>query len=693
MKKKLLILISLLFVILIGITYAWWRWTGTNTNVTFTIEGITVTYSAGNDISGIKLIPVSSKEKGVTDNTAIYKEITVSASSTVYFDLNMNLEIFDSGLQHESLVWAIYTGDTLVNLGNFGNAVEGGTIKLLRNREVTTTSTTYKLYIWIDGMQPNSPAMMNQDYKFVLNATATDETPNLDTSGANEPILGNSLIPITYKDKSCSQINDLSYEDYPSCYDFVYSETDITKLVNFCVSIELGDTTECQSIVSQLVTEGSFVYDSEEIPMDDYLDYYMSEYPEDTIGHVEANLENTTSTVVKADSKNKNITYKWYDYDNKQWANAVLVTDTNRTTYQNANEGMEISTDDILGYYVWIPRYKYKVFNINKEAGIDSYNAQTTGIDIVFENGTTTSGTVTCTNYSFAEPSAAAQNETCSGANGEYYTHPAFTFGNESIEGFWMGKFELTGTGATPTVLPNSISMLDQTATGFYKTIKDMGLTNNIYGITSNMDSHMIKNMEWGAVAYLTHSDYGRCTNNVCTEITVNNNENHYTGGNDYITNINQSTTANIYGVYDMSGGLREDVMGNMSRTYNTYTYYASDGGEYFTYGAETAKYIDTYAKDSGVAGRDYKRSRLGDATSEVIIDGDSSFKDAWNNDGTNELRYNYSWISRGGQLWSNESAGIFNFDINDGDSREKCNTLMEPDCVGSRPALIILSS
>ena len=37
-----------------------------NEDKTFTVEGITVTYSAGNNITGIKLIPVSSKEKGVS---------------------------------------------------------------------------------------------------------------------------------------------------------------------------------------------------------------------------------------------------------------------------------------------------------------------------------------------------------------------------------------------------------------------------------------------------------------------------------------------------------------------------------------------------------------------------------------------------------------------------------------------------
>ena len=142
---------------------------------------------------------------------------------------------------------------------------------------------------------------------------------------------------------------------------------------------------------------------------------------------------------VKADSSNSNSTYQWYDYDNKLWANAVLVTNTNRSTYQNALAGTAITESDILAFYVWIPRYKYKVWNINKVVGTDSYNARTTGIDIVFESEKSKTGTISCT-YSYNSPSSSANNpnETCTGSNGDYYTHPAFTFGSDELRGIWM---------------------------------------------------------------------------------------------------------------------------------------------------------------------------------------------------------------------------------------------------------------
>ena len=121
---------------------------------------------------------------------------------------------------------------------------------------------------------------------------------------------------------------------------------------------------------------------------------------------------------VKADSTNKNEDWYSYDFKTKRWANAVLVSETNRSTYLSAEAGTVIPESEVLAYYVWIPRYKYKVFNITKTIGTDSYNAKTTGIDIVFEEGTASTGEINCNNYSFATATSSATNETCSGTNG-----------------------------------------------------------------------------------------------------------------------------------------------------------------------------------------------------------------------------------------------------------------------------------
>ena len=112
----------------------------------------------------------------------------------------------------------------------------------------------------------------------------------------------------------------------------------------------------------------------------------------------------------------------------------------------------------------------------------------------------------------------------------------------------------------------------------------------------------MMKNMEWGAVAYLKQSKYGLGT----TDIAINDNSSFYTGGGTsdaYKTNVAQSTTGNIYGVYDMSGGAVESVMGN----YNDIISMAGFSS------MPAAKYYDKYTSSTG---------KTGDATTVISPSG-----------------------------------------------------------------------
>ncbi len=387
--------------------------------------------------------------------------------------------------------------------------------------------------------------------------------------------------------------------------------------------------------------------------------------------------DETQSSWVRANITDKNGEYKWYDYDNKQWANAVLVSSTNRSNYLSSEIGTVINEEDILAYYVWIPRYKYKVWNINKVIGTDSYNAQTTGIDITFEQGTTSTGDINCNNYSFASVSSSTRSETCSGTNGQYYTHPAFTFGDIELTGIWVGKFEISAptdsscytnqsyancetADLEPRTKPNVKSWRYNFVDSFEGAIQNMQSSGNEYGLstdTSKVDSHMLKNMEWGAVAYLTHSDYGRCNGSSCEEVTINSNSSYTTGGGNYVSNVAQSSTGNIYGIYDLSGGAYEYVMGNMSSGSGSYTYNAKSAGSNFSYSASTAKYIDTYAYGTSYGDQTaYNRARLGDATGEVV----SSSYTAWNNDYANFVYSSYPWFLRGGVSNAGSLAGVF---------------------------------
>lgn len=332
---------------------------------------------------------------------------------------------------------------------------------------------------------------------------------------------------------------------------------------------------------------------------------------------------NADGTVTKAD-----IYKKWYDYTNKEWANAVILKD-------GVKVEDNISLDDIESYFVWIPRYKYKLFNV----GFNDSTAET--IDIVFENKDT-------------EKSVGTEN-------GEYLTHKAFTLGEEELNGIWVGKFETTGTIDNITIRPNAESIVSQTLNTVFRTS---------YNYKRDDDSHMMKNTEWGAVSYLSMSAYG-----INDEIRINNTSDHKTGYGantpnatsvlsttdtvgDYKSEygILASTTGNITGIYDMSGGAWE-VMA---------AYRTNGNGVNGTNRSELninefdSKYFDVYTSNTTNV---YTNTILGDATGETH---------GWFSDRTNYISYNGPWFLRSGYWRHGADAGAFYYggDVGAADSR-----------------------
>ena len=397
--------------------------------------------------------------------------------------------------------------------------------------------------------------------------------------------------------------------------------------------------------------------------------------------------DETTETWKKADEENSN--NNWYDYCNKKWANSVTVSSTNRAKYLSAENGTTIPMDDILTMQVWIPRYKYKVWNYNAD-GTKSSNPQP--IKITFEKGTAKTGEITCEDKIQGENGDGtsetcklkATNETCtdSACNNKTYTHPAFTFGEEEIEGFWIGKFELTGTISDITTKPNSSSLREQTVSSFETNIMNMKNSGNSYGFNTSTDTHMIKNMEWGAVAYLSHSKYGTCTNGTCSEVGINNNSGLITGCgaeagsassttcNEYNTGLGKgaSTTGNIYGVYDMSGGAEEYIMANIIYEDGKYmeSYFSGYSGYMFIdrlgdfvldnsgISYPDDKYYDKYSYSTSYTTR--KRSKLGDGIKEAYKSGYGG----WYSDRLNFANYDDPWFLRGGRYSNGLNAGLF---------------------------------
>ena len=378
----------------------------------------------------------------------------------------------------------------------------------------------------------------------------------------------------------------------------------------------------------------------------------------------------------------------WYNYSNKEWANAE-------------------TADGSL--WVWIPRYEYKIEN------------QTITVKFI--------------------PTTTKEVET-----GYTYIHPAFQDGSDSgykngewdeeIDGFWVAKFAAgyAGGGNSVTTVDsgltysgtyNSISNYYGSITSgttmkypvfmgqtyaynyinigdSYKLAKNLTKTGNPYGLnSSNTNSHQMKNSEWGAVAYLTHSQYGLDGQNLLNINNVNLNnavstiyavtgyagegtntaENKFTSAptlGESITNgtytsyawntddgKKASSTQNITGVYDLSGCVWERVSAyieNTSGASNRSAY----GGSLITETEQKYKTIYPHNSSSDSDENNYdtyknaKTTTYGDGVLETSTKGSGS--NSWNGDYSYFPHSGDPFFIRGGRYDGGAGAGEFAF-------------------------------
>ena len=227
-KKKIFLItgISLLVLIaIVGGTYAWYVWTTSDSDTTKIVAGVgaaTVTFDGGSDISA-NLRPVSDKSKGIVKNISVKGD-----TEGLVFNMYLDITSIDTGLKDESFRYELYKGTTKVKEGNFSDSyltsntvtcTKNNTnhIVLLTNESISTSKTSYTLYIWIDGANYTNPnTMMNKTFSFKLHAdgegaimkgyTAADYITDLYTEAAKETVTNNS---ITYNTApSVSLMND-----------------------------------------------------------------------------------------------------------------------------------------------------------------------------------------------------------------------------------------------------------------------------------------------------------------------------------------------------------------------------------------------------------------------------------------------------------------------------------------------------
>ena len=380
------------------------------------------------------------------------------------------------------------------------------------------------------------------------------------------------------------------------------------------------------------------------------------------------NLLNNSLTPVVYNGTNwvvADTTKKWYDYSNQEWANAVIL---NSGVTKNVGDIVTVPTDtstttDVKAMYVWVPRYEYHIegtygTHLDGTAGTKTLPGQ---IEIRFIPRSQTS------------------------ADSNYILHPAFTWDNDSngtiiasehISGIWVGKFETTGNASAPTILPNIISLRDQKVSAQFTTAQKFAtyLTNS-----TNTDSHMMKNSEWGAVAYLSQSIYGKYGNSLYTgankEVYKNDSSGRYTGrssgtypqsgnsanGTCLYTDITDrgdgrgscgggaSTTGNITGVYDMSGGAQEYTMGYLTTASSTWGATSSSNYAGFT-SAPDSKYYDSYTSTTATTACNGGIC-YGHALSETS---------GWYSDTARFVNADKPWFGRGGYCDYSTDAGVF---------------------------------
>ena len=363
---------------------------------------------------------------------------------------------------------------------------------------------------------------------------------------------------------------------------------------------------------------------------------------------------------------------EWYDYAKQLWANVKTADGS---------------------YFVWIPRYAYKITS--------GYHSSEVGsIDVKFLKGTSDTPVdntnIETTGYVVGNKDTSMY----------YFTHPAFQ--NDINEtGYWVAKFEPTAVEGvangytvdhsclvedddvltkTVQVIPNAKSWRCINIANAYKTTIAMKNKTTAYGWHSDeVDTHMMTNLEWGAISYLSQSVYGTNGN----EIYINNSQTYTTGcaGNTVSasayngcqnpynteTGVKASTTQNITGIYDMSGGAWESIMGVYNNLITGSGFTEEEMAQIPT------NYITKYQTALGNmlngVGMDYDMTVYGDGIYEMSEDANryngsawiGKVSGSWNADYSNLPYTTDPWLYRGAYFGHTTNAGIVAFSSSNG--------------------------
>ncbi len=327
---------------------------------------------------------------------------------------------------------------------------------------------------------------------------------------------------------------------------------------------------------------------------------------------------------------------EWYDYTAKKWANA------------KTSDG---------SMWVWLPRYAYSITS--------GYHSSTAGnIEIEFMKGLTNETSTGRTTFQNAS------------GQGNWNIHPAFNYGT-TVSGLWVAKFEASRSNATSSSAGSNNTIKIQPGVQSWRSITVNDIYTNCLNYNKTLNSHMMKNDEWGAVAYLSKSKYGKQNE----EVWINNSGSYITGSagnsasagsntgttNDYTSTqgVKASTTGTVYGVYDMSGGAWEYVAGYVNNGDSNLTSYGSSlvNGD-----AKTKNVYNKASSDNNTNNYNANSGKYGDAVYETSANGNSS-SSSWYGDYSYFPHTSSPFFLRGGAYGNGTSAGVFYFFLSVGNS------------------------
>ena len=418
---------------------------------------------------------------------------------------------------------------------------------------------------------------------------------------------------------------------------FAFGEDGLIEKAQEAKNLTEGAVENEQKALNSLMDEFANIMAEEGTPPEDdneAVDGVLAEKPQVREGMTPVKYINGTGWVKTTENDPE-----WYNYaeNKKQWANVVL----GDSIFDTIGSEEVLNEDEPYSMLVWIPRYAYKITS-NYHYG--SENAG--NIDIVFLD--TANKAKDGTDYSSKTEYPEVTGEgTASGAMTDYVIHPAFDWDEKALAGFWVGKFESSDNGGNIQIKGGVESWRNINVSTIHNNCIGMNNSGNSYGLNtddSKVDPHMMKNSEWGAVAYLAQSKYGKNS-----AVSINDNSSCYTGGGSgtsYRTNTAQSTTGNTTGIYDISGGAWEYVAG----------YYGSGSSEGSSLVNAPSRYKDTYSSYTApTSGGHY-----GDAVWETSSS--SSGSSSWYGDYSNFPDSDDPFFKRGSLCYDASGAGLFYF-------------------------------